>query len=559
MRNSKSLLIIGIGLLGTLYFALCIGGYPLFDWDEINFAECSREMLESGNFWDVQLYYKPFWEKPPLFIWVEACSMKLFGVTEFAARFPNALCGGLTLGLMAFWSLHFYTKQFCATWIITLLGCMLPLLYFKSGIIDPWFNLYILVALFFAIVKPDRLKYLIASGLVLGLAVLTKGPVAFLLFYFSIAVFYILKKRLKYFISKAFLVLLLSSIVVPLAWILSAVLTDKTEVLYAFVDYQLRLFNTEDSGHGGSFLFHPLVLILGCFPASLLLFRSRIKLPVSESVSDFRLLMLVVTCVVLLIFGIVKTKIIHYSSLTYIPLSFLIADTLQRIQSKPYWLWNVLFFSVLTVLASGLFAISLFPLWKPYVVSWFKHYSFEWHVLGKTSSISPWLICSACAVLVSMVIYWYYINTVQISKLFKAGILLSVSLHVFICFSIPEIGYYSQSDLIELCKRYGAQGYIETRGFKSYAPLFYGKAPYRDFILPQRQHEISNIENQLQKSGLDPATHPGLVHQIWIEQNQNSVKPRFIICKRPTDSELQGLSNFLFIEHRGAYTVYRVK
>ncbi|MFZ9295373.1 MAG: ArnT family glycosyltransferase, partial [Bacteroidia bacterium] len=63
-----------------------IGAYPLFDWDEINFAECSREMLESGNFWDVQLYYKPFWEKPPLFIWIEACSMKLFGVNAFAAR-----------------------------------------------------------------------------------------------------------------------------------------------------------------------------------------------------------------------------------------------------------------------------------------------------------------------------------------------------------------------------------------------------------------------------------------------------------------------------------------
>lgn len=77
-----------------------IGNMPLFDWDEINFAECAREMLVSNNYADVQLYFHPFWEKPPLFIWLQAMSMNVFGVNEFSARFPNAICGVITLMIL---------------------------------------------------------------------------------------------------------------------------------------------------------------------------------------------------------------------------------------------------------------------------------------------------------------------------------------------------------------------------------------------------------------------------------------------------------------------------
>ena len=62
--------IISIVILG--YFVLFIpflGQVHLFDWDEINFAEASREMIVTGDWLNVQINYEPFWEKPPLFIW----------------------------------------------------------------------------------------------------------------------------------------------------------------------------------------------------------------------------------------------------------------------------------------------------------------------------------------------------------------------------------------------------------------------------------------------------------------------------------------------------------
>src|SRR4030066_2459796 len=86
-----------IGAIAALLFIPFLGGVHLFDWDEINFAESAREMIESGDYLTVQINFTQFWEKPPLFIWMQVVSMKLFGINEFAARFPNAICGIITL------------------------------------------------------------------------------------------------------------------------------------------------------------------------------------------------------------------------------------------------------------------------------------------------------------------------------------------------------------------------------------------------------------------------------------------------------------------------------
>ena len=76
--NTKT---IGIAIaLCILLFVPFLGRVHLFDWDEINFAECAREMVTSGNYSTVTIDYLPFWEKPPLFIWMQAISMKIFGI-----------------------------------------------------------------------------------------------------------------------------------------------------------------------------------------------------------------------------------------------------------------------------------------------------------------------------------------------------------------------------------------------------------------------------------------------------------------------------------------------
>ena len=106
-KYSNEILIL---ILSLIYFIPFLGQAHLFDWDEINFAEAAREMILTGNYSRVQINYEPFWEKPPLFFWMQVGCMKLFGISEFAARLPNAICGIFTLNILYFYEGNFYKK-----------------------------------------------------------------------------------------------------------------------------------------------------------------------------------------------------------------------------------------------------------------------------------------------------------------------------------------------------------------------------------------------------------------------------------------------------------------
>ena len=105
MHLSKPQIIIFVVIFAALFFIPFLGRVHLFDWDEVNFAECSREMIKMDDYSRVYINFKPFWEKPPMFFWMQSTAMKIFGVTEFAARFPNAICGIIYFGCC------FYLRQ----------------------------------------------------------------------------------------------------------------------------------------------------------------------------------------------------------------------------------------------------------------------------------------------------------------------------------------------------------------------------------------------------------------------------------------------------------------
>ena len=137
-----------IALVAALLFVPGLGAVHLFDWDEINFEDLTREMIATGDHLRPQIDYQPFWEKPPLFIWMQVASMHVFGVKEFAARLPNAVCGILALVVLFRIGDMLRGKEFGLLWVLAYLGSILPHLYFRSGISIPWFNLLIFLSLY---------------------------------------------------------------------------------------------------------------------------------------------------------------------------------------------------------------------------------------------------------------------------------------------------------------------------------------------------------------------------------------------------------------------------
>ena len=129
--NQKRKYTLLFALLGAITFIPGLGSVHLFDWDEINFAEISREMIVLEEYTRIYVNYIPFWQKPPLFFWLQVIAMKIFGVSEFAARLPNAFFGVLTLPLIYQMGRLLSNHRFGVIWALAYYGAILPSFYFQ--------------------------------------------------------------------------------------------------------------------------------------------------------------------------------------------------------------------------------------------------------------------------------------------------------------------------------------------------------------------------------------------------------------------------------------------
>jgi 4-amino-4-deoxy-L-arabinose transferase-like glycosyltransferase len=263
-----------IVLAAAALFMHSLGGVHLFDWDEINFAESSREMIVSGDYLRVQVNFEPFWEKPPIFFWLQVLSMKVFGITEFAARLPNAVCGILTLLSLYLFGRRIHGESFGRWWAFLYAATVMPHTYFKSGIIDPWFNFFTFLgigflALFVAGQREPRppVRFLALSALFTGCAVLTKGPVAFLIVLLGYAVSLGLGRWRTWARPVHYLTWAGVFAAVTLSWFGLEVMSHGWWFIEEFITYQIRLAKTQDAGFAGFPGYTFVVLLVGCFPA----------------------------------------------------------------------------------------------------------------------------------------------------------------------------------------------------------------------------------------------------------------------------------------------------
>ncbi len=507
-----------IVLVAAFFYLPFLGNVHLFDWDEINFAECAREAIATKNYMRLQIDYAPFWEKPPLYIWLQILSMRLFGVNEYAARFPDAVCGIVSLLSVYHIGKSLRGVRLGLLWAMCL-GCsILPFLYFKSGIIDPWFNLFIFLSIVYFIEAEKNVslwnKKLIIAGIFCGLAILTKGPVGYLLialtWFFSgirnqesgirnqISAKNNQKKDSSFIIHHSSVDLILSSlkrfiffsiiaVVTALTWFGADILMNGTWFVKTFIEYNLRLAKTEDAGHGGFLGYHFVVILIGCFPMSVFgigaFFKE--KFPFSK-LNNFERWMKTLFLVVIILFSLVQSKIVHYSSLCYLPLSFLSASVLynEKLKTKNEKYFSFFVFSF-SLIIGGLLAVVtiLLPfvgqhtdILKPF----FKKDIFAQANLEAHVNWSGWE--SLCGIFL-IIILWLFLKKGEAEKknfLNRRTLILFIGTAIFVqsvlIFFVPNIEAYSQRAAIEFYESKSNENCtIETYGFKSYAHLFYAQ------------------------------------------------------------------------------------
>ncbi|CAN5417313.1 N/A [soil metagenome] len=486
LLSSPYLLIL---LLGTVLFLPMLGYVHLFDWDEINFAESAREMLLTGDYTRVTINFQPFWEKPPLFIWMQALSMKVLGVNELAARLPNALCGIATLMVLFHYGRKYRDTSFGWFWVLAYAGSWLPQLYFKSGIIDPVFNLFMFLGVIhlaqWAKAKLTNLHYrhVTLAALFIGLAVLTKGPVGLLLPGLAVTIWIVVRRR--WFLQ--LMPLLVSALVflaVTFAWYGAETLRNGWWFLGEFLQYNLRLAQTEDSGHGGPFFYHWGVLLLGCFPASILMFYQPKTTPAptenqSPALLDLRTWMWILLGVVLVVFSIVQTKIVHYSSLAYFPITFLAACTLYRWQDITLKVPRAMVISL--ALSIGAFGGLLIG--GTYFMSTERGWAVIAGLISQTAFtdvVKPWpfyyIFIGLLFTIWAGTGMWTMWKGQLLTGAIRIFIITAVAVQLMYILVLPNIEPLTQGVMVAFLKEQAKEDvYINVLGFKSYAHLYYGE------------------------------------------------------------------------------------
>lgn len=182
--------LVPVSLLAALA-ALVIGvaPTPLWDEDESRFAAIARTMVETGD-WVVPTYNGTLAvDKPVLMHWCMAACMSVFGINEFAARLPSVIATMLVALALARAGRRWFDDATAAVAVVAYVGCLLVAIEAHAATPDAiltaltaWATVLAAEAIMPG--RDGRLARMTARrglgvGLLLGLAVVCKGPVGF--------------------------------------------------------------------------------------------------------------------------------------------------------------------------------------------------------------------------------------------------------------------------------------------------------------------------------------------------------------------------------------------
>ena len=268
-RESLGVVALASVLTLVLFVYPLVLGTPLLDPDEGIHAAIAQEMVERGDWVVPRLLDEPFLDKPILYFWAEALSLRLFGMHEAAVRLPGLLfgwLGALTTAVVG-WRMFGRTIGVIAGLFY---GTMiLPTALAQAAAHDvalvPWVNLALL--LFWESQHTTSRRRVVLNtlgiGLLLGLACLTKGLVGVALVGTAWGCYLILSRRLSIAACLQGVAVLALAALVAAPWYLAFEARSPGYLYYFFVERHLLGFATSTQNHGSAPWWYYLPILLG--------------------------------------------------------------------------------------------------------------------------------------------------------------------------------------------------------------------------------------------------------------------------------------------------------
>lgn len=283
LRNLNNYLL--LTLFSLMIFMSGIALLPVIDRDEAHFAQASRQMLQTSNYFQIRFQEKTRFQKPPGINWLQAASVNLFSDANSSAiwpyRIPSLLGALLSILLTYFFARQVSNEKIARLAAALVASTLLLVVETHMAVIDASLLASVMlmqIALWMIYRdglenKKTSLIWAFCFWLALAFGLVLKG-VTPLIGLLSICTLCLFEKRISWLRGLHFFSGLILFLCLSLAWVLMVNEAENSNYLMQMIHKDLlpKLQGGHES-HGKPPLFHLVILVLTFWPASLFLWQ----------------------------------------------------------------------------------------------------------------------------------------------------------------------------------------------------------------------------------------------------------------------------------------------
>ena len=259
-------------ILALLYVCLFSGleAIGLVGPDEPRYAAIARAMAETHDWVTPRLWGTPWFEKPVLYYWCAGAAMRVFGVSELAARLPSALAALLAVAAASWTALRSYGLGAASFTLLMLPTSVAMIGFSRAAAPDMLFAGLLTAAMAVACEmlggpRPSAIQR-IAFGFLLGAAVLAKGPAAVILAGGSVLLWAALSRHLRASLRFLHPLTIAAFCATALPWYILCAVRNPDFLRIFIWQHNFERYLTPEFHHRQPFWFYGPILILAVFP-----------------------------------------------------------------------------------------------------------------------------------------------------------------------------------------------------------------------------------------------------------------------------------------------------
>jgi 4-amino-4-deoxy-L-arabinose transferase len=397
--------------IAFILLVIGLGSYGFTETSEARYAEISREMFLSGDYLNPQLLGIFHFHKPPITYYITSLGYRIFGINEFGARFFLQVAVIIQL-LFIYGIANLLYKNKKIAFFSGLIYFSMPMVLIacRNLTTDTYLTTFIIGSIYCwqYYTSKGNILFLYVFYILVGLALLTKGPVALLFILVYIITYKVIFKS-GIHINVHHILGLLLCLVIGVSWYI-LVIAENPSLWDYFINKQIASRISSNSfNRSKPFWFYIPIIIGLLFPwwlGAKLKFRSGFKY-FSALQKETRLL-LVSSGILFILFSIFSTKLILYILPVFWMVAIFIAARLNTLTLKHKKTIALSYFVL-----SNLFFFTLLSLWikKPDFIE-----------------VSSSAIIVAFLITVSSVIVYYFIENSELHKLVFMSLIFSTFL-----------------------------------------------------------------------------------------------------------------------------------